>query len=197
MKFEIYKEQVKRTLPHLGDWFGNKVILDSLHCVIGIFGEHYELDAALLVNDLPNIGEEITDKAWYATNYCNVRGIIPTVSLLTLSDGTIESLSDSARAHRIESASNSLNLALSELTDYDKKEWAYKKVWGEDVQQRRVELINTILNCINRLYALNGLDAEKCMEQNINKLRQRFPDKFDEDKANNRDTDAERIHLEN
>lgn len=197
MKFAEYKEQVKRTLPHLGEWYGNPIILDSLHCLVGVKSEHYELVNAIVKNDVPNIGEEITDKAWYATNFCNVRNITPSVDLQSLDSSYFMSLPDAARQQRIISASNQLNLALSELQDYDKKEWAYRKPATEAIHARRIELINIVLNRLNDLYALNDLDAEKCMEQNINKLKARFPDKFDMDKANNRDLETERKTLEN
>lgn len=196
MKFEEYKEQVKRTLPNLGDWYGNPIILDSLHCTIGIFSEHYELDEAIIKKNKVNIGEEITDIAWYATNYCNVRGISPICILYDedLSDFSI--LNEDARIKRIEKATRSLNLALSKIADYDKKEWAYRKPSTEIIDAVRVQLINTILNRINELYALNGLSAEQCMQNNIDKLRIRYPDKFNEDKANNRDLEAEKKELE-
>lgn len=197
MKFAEYKEEVQRTLPHLGEWYGNPFILDSLHCLIGVQSEHYELTNALVKEDIYNIGEEITDKAWYATNYCNVRAIVPNVELISLDSTYFMNLPDLARQQRILSTSGQLNLAMSELFDYDKKEWAYRKPVSEYIHNRRVELINTVLSRINDLYALNGLDAEKCMEQNINKLKARFPEKFDMDKANNRDLETERKTLEN
>lgn len=41
-----------------------------------------------------------------------------------------------------------------------------------------------------------GLDMEAVMEKNINKLEARYPDKFTQDHALNRDLDAEREILE-
>jgi hypothetical protein len=56
MKFEEYKREVQRTLPDLGS-----VILNSVHMVLGMCSELYELKEAKEKNDIVNIGEEITD----------------------------------------------------------------------------------------------------------------------------------------
>jgi hypothetical protein len=87
-------------------------------------------------------------------------------------------------------------ISISELQDYDKKELVYKKSETSFIRSRRVQLINTILNRLNDLYYLHGLSAEQCMENNINKLRIRFPEKFEEHRANNRDLESERKELE-
>ena len=39
-------------------------------------------------------------------------------------------------------------------------------------------------------------DCLKMLQMNIDKLRKRYPEKFDSDLAINRDTDAERVILE-
>lgn len=51
------------------------------------------------------------------------------------------------------------------------------------------------MDCALALNAL-GSDFGSVMERNIEKLKARYPDKFTEDKATNRDLDTERKILE-
>lgn len=191
MKFEEYKEQVKRTLPKLGDFNGNPLILDSLHMSVGMFSEIYELNTATTSS---NLREEITDILWYACNYANVRNIELVSSVIFEGDPETPL---SKIFENIDNAYGKLINAISELQDYDKKEFAYGKSETTEIRERRIKLINRVVSCINDLYFWQDLNGEEAMEQNINKLKQRYPDKFDAEKAINRDTDAEKIHLGN
>lgn len=56
-------------------------------------------------------------------------------------------------------------------------------------------VLNTMFN-IAESFTHFGIDFYKCLENNINKLRVRFPDKFDTEKALNRDLESERKELE-
>lgn len=49
---------------------------------------------------------------------------------------------------------------------------------------------------LNNLVRLLDLDMEKLLQNNIDKLRKRYPDKFTSEGALNRDLDAERLELE-
>lgn len=182
MKFKEYREQVKRTLPSLGT-----VTLDSVHMVLGMCSEIYELREGIRAEDIVNISEEITDIAWYASNYCNVRNI----TLFATLGSIIEYTSYDKDSLLVE-----LINYISELQDYDKKELCYNKKETEEIKNRRRDLINGIVSDINVLYYIFGIKPEQAMQNNIDKLRARFPDKFDEDKANNRDLLAERKELE-
>lgn len=182
MKFKEYKEQVKRTLPTLGS-----VILDSVHMVLGMCSEIYELIEGIQKKDVVNISEEITDIAWYASNYLNIRDINP----ITFIGANIEYTS-----YDKESSIRDLVLCISELQDYDKKELCYNKVETNEIKESRRLVIGSILSHLNVLYYLFGINCEQAMQNNINKLRTRFPDKFTEEKANNRDLLNERKQLE-
>jgi hypothetical protein len=67
---------------------------------------------------------------------------------------------------------------------------------------REFDRVNVLEECGDILWyialALDtcGYDLEACMQQNINKLRVRFPDKFTEEQALTRDLPAERAALE-
>ena len=190
MEFKEYKEQVKRTLPSLGEFNGNLVILDSIHMVLGMNSEIYELEEGIVNGDEINVAEELTDIAWYACNYANVRGIILNKTLHSKgTEDTIDGMS-------LEMNKCLVATYISELQDYDKKELAYNKLETIEIKNSRAELINNIVYVLNACYHQAGIDAEKAMQNNIDKLRARFPDKFDEARANTRDLAAERKELE-
>lgn len=74
------------------------------------------------------------------------------------------------------------------------KKWIF---YGKepDLVELGEEMGDTLWYVMEVLNAL-GVDLEFVMQQNIEKLRTRYPDKFTEDKAINRDLDAERAVLE-
>lgn len=187
MKYLDYKEQVKRTLPDMGEFNSNRLILNSVHMVLGMFSEVYELKEAYIKKDIVNIAEEITDIAWYASNYCNIRGI-ETLHILT---NTI-----TYSSYNIDSALRELVTSISELQDYDKKEFAYNKVETEEIKNKRAYLMNNIISLLSVLYYLSSIDSEQAMQNNIDKLRKRFPDKFNNYDATNRNLEIERKELE-
>lgn len=180
MIFEDYKEQVKRTLPSLGS-----ITLDSIHMVLGMCSELYEFESARINRDDVNIAEELTDIAWYASNYCNIRNIdILGLYKLERDQGSLDS------SWRL------LVNNISELQDYDKKELAYNKIETREIAESRVGAITLVLHCLNNLYKHFNLDPEQAMQNNIDKLRARFPNAFSEFDANNRDLNKERTELE-
>jgi NTP pyrophosphatase (non-canonical NTP hydrolase) len=82
---------------------------------------------------------------------------------------------------------------IGELMDPFKKNLAYgKRIDMVNVQEEVGDLMWYLANFCR----INSIDLEEVMEQNIAKLRARYPDKFDADKAINRDLDAERKVLE-
>ncbi len=82
---------------------------------------------------------------------------------------------------------------LGELADVYKKGMAYKK--NMDMINVREE-IGDIMWYIAGLCDIEGFDLDKIMEINIAKLQARYPEKFDEEKALNRNLDVERGILE-
>lgn len=188
MKFSEYKEQVKRTLPDMGSFNDNPIILNSIHMVLGMFSEVYELEEGIRNGDEINVAEELTDIAWYICNYCNVRGIEPVVSLIANVD--------EVDADRLIANKERMVEAMSELQDYDKKEFAYTKLETLEIAKKRHILVNTIINNLDSCYTNAGIDCEKAMQNNIDKLRKRFPNKFNNEDANNRNLEIERKELE-
>lgn len=80
-----------------------------------------------------------------------------------------------------------------ELLDVYKKAFAYgKAIDTVNVKEEIGDLLWYIVN----LCSINGFDIEEIMHTNIMKLLKRFPEKFDADAAIFRNTEAERIILE-
>lgn len=82
----------------------------------------------------------------------------------------------------------------SEIADVYKKHIAYgKELDLVNIKEELGDLMWYIANLCN----LHGWDLREIMHTNISKLQARYPEKFDSDKAINRDLDKERKILEN
>ena len=82
---------------------------------------------------------------------------------------------------------------VGELADVFKKNIAYEK----DIDWINVqEEVGDILWYIANFCTINGFDIEKILENNIEKLFARYPEKFSSDYAINRDLNKERSILE-
>lgn len=80
-----------------------------------------------------------------------------------------------------------------ELLDAYKKHFAY----GKDLDVVNVgEEIADIMWYVSNLCRMKGIDLEEMMQRNIDKLKARYPEKFTQENALNRDLDNERNILE-
>jgi hypothetical protein len=188
MIFQEYRELTKRTLPDLGSTLITPLI-NSIHMGLGMCSEIEELYTAIENKDWVNVGEELSDGNWYATNYCNIHDINPSCSPFTPSDLQIGVVD----IELLNAAVKDLVKVISKLQDLDKKLLAYGKYVEHNARKEAIEEYFTILHVA---YQLAGVDAEQSMQNNIDKLAIRFPDKFTTYLANNRNLAAERIELE-
>jgi len=175
-----YKEAVKRTLPDLGS-----KLLNSIHMVLGMVTEYDELIEAVENNDKTNIKEELADIQWYVCNYA-------TIYDLTLPETAIQSAA-SKKNKNLTDCTYDLGRHIWKLCDFDKKELSYKK--GYDTVEKN-QLIVSILIGIEMFGQLMDFNMDRARQKVIDKLRLRYPDKFDEDRAINRDIEGERKILE-
>ena len=167
MTFKEYQEQAKRTCPSLGS-----EKLDLAHMVLGIHSEYNEwVDAT----DFFNETEELADQIWYLANYCTFRGY------------------DLSRLFDVELKNNlGVTYNSSKLQDLVKKYVAYNK--EIDISTESI-LLENLAYAIKKMYR-DGADIFQSLQNNIDKLKVRFPEKFDEELAKNRDLAAERKELE-
>lgn len=166
MTFKEYQEQAKRTCPTLGS-----EKLDLAHMVLGIHSEYNEWVNA---TDAVNESEELADMLWYLANYCTFRNY------------SFERLFDVELPNNLKLTFNS-----SKLQDLVKKYIAYNKEIS--ISDESALLENLAFN-IKNLY--RRTDIHQSLQNNIDKLKIRFPEKFDEELAKNRDLVSERKELE-
>lgn len=176
-----YQEYSPNTIANL---VGRGV--NEIHMVVGIVSELNELEDAIEKGDKVNIGEEVADCCWYISNLCAMGGIRFTHLLQNEEIVTAEEVNDSTII-------SSLYYYSSKLQDIFKKYLAYGK---EPAATEVYDLCFFLANALNKLMLNHELDLDEYLDRNIKKLMQRFPDKFSESAAVNRDLKAERAILE-
>lgn len=182
MNFETYQLEAQRTCKKEGPKF------DLPHMVIGMNSEMNELEAALRSGDEVNILEELSDFQWYFANYCTFRE-------LKFSDYEDKFPADFTKAPVCTqyAAIPFLYTQLSILQDVVKKNMVYNKAINSEEEKL---LLNHLQEAVYAVCYGKDRSMHKGLANNIAKLRIRFPEKFTDDLANNRDLDAERKQLE-
>lgn len=173
MNIKEYQNNANRTLVSLGS---NAV--DGAHMAMGITTELFEMTAAFEMNDKVNYIEEHGDVLWYIAGECKIYNLC------------IEELFSNAKK-LIDFAREGFDL--SELVDLHKRELAYGK---EMNVEHLKEHLTILLADLIELADEHEFTIEESMTKNINKLQFRFPDKFTQEKALNRDLKTERQILE-
>jgi NTP pyrophosphatase (non-canonical NTP hydrolase) len=170
---EEYQKLASRTCADL-----KKNKINNLHMKMGLITELAEaIDVykkKIAYNkdiDYVNLQEElIGDVLWYAVNYCRINKItLPSLP---------ESLLESQKPFYTDEQYVTHIINMVKLATKPKK---------------------NISNIITRIYILStylNFDFYQSLTNNINKLMVRYPEKFDTDKAINRDLETERKRLE-
>ena len=185
MNLDQYEKETQRTFAYRQSMLDTKT-LDLLHCAIGISTEAGELLHAQYSMDKINIGEEIADQMWYASNM--LRFIERTID----EDEVKKVIADNMMFEPLSYVNTSVQYA-SELLDLFKKHIYY----GTELSYDKIYMV--LVQIVITLYDLcksYKLDMNKLLDNNINKLRIRFPEKFTQELAENRDLGAERKELE-
>jgi len=178
MNVELYKKEAQRTMARLGE-----LVHDSIHMTIGMNTECTEILEAFKKPDFDfvNLVEEVGDLMWYVANYSKLHD-------LPLSE-TLVSLPIKTAKERLEE----IIICVGNLQDLDKKLFAYKKPYDANKQFGFFIHLN---NLILSFCQITNIDFNKALKINIEKLRARYPEKFDVVSAVERDLDAERKILE-
>ena len=141
---------------------------NMLHSILGLVTEENELLFAFENNDNVNIVEELGDIMWYVALWSKTTGFIPEIKeKYDPADGFFK---------------------VYELLDMAKRTLYYKAPFDMEQANRYVE---HIFNTINDLCSKLKIDFENILDININKLKQRYPNGFDEEKAVKRNTKKE------
>ena len=165
-----YQELAQRTCPSLGS-----TELDNTHMVLGIITEYGELCDVYKKHlaygreiDFINVQEEFADIGWYIMNLFRIKNI---------------------------------QIDIKQYPDLD----ILRK---ENINLQLVSFLSSIYSSIaekDLIYLLSAwwylglnlnIDIFKALTNNIDKLKIRYPDKFDEEKALNRDLESEKKELE-
>lgn len=223
MKFKEFLEEVKRTIPDLDERHSinqyhldrtkqegestalafPKDLVNTAHCRLGIFSEINEIMDALkkVPMDKVNVQEELCDLLWYVANDINTK--IKRTAIGAVINGFHDyefgknvRVSDGGWTEKGESVLlwfHCIVYNASKLANLNKRDLAY----GEEEEAiPYVAITIYLLNAVNNIAYELGIDLEDGMEKNIAKLRKRYPDKFSNEKALNRDLDQERKALE-
>lgn len=185
-----------RTLPDLGkdketqterlvpEVIGTK--LNLAHMVMGLAGELGEIvnctGTELKIKiDKINLEEELGDIYWYLSCYCHLRNVpVPNGDTLQV---------------RIENdlCFELLISSIANLDDLVKRFVAYNK---EIDRAKELEIVYDIYVALHLFQSAYSLDGAEIRNKNILKLKVRYPDKYSDSAALNRDTNAERKTLE-
>ena len=177
MTIEEFQKKAARTCPSLGTKDA-----DIYHMAMGVFTELGELVDAYKKNfaygkvlDMINVKEEIGDAYWYTVNWLRING----TNISTKADSFVRIPPGSAlnEGSVIPKAcmyvSGAITLCISDPAS-----------------------VSQLLATLDTICKSLGFNRELIFRNNINKLIQRFPDKFTEEKALNRNLDKERKELE-
>jgi hypothetical protein len=165
---------------------------DAGHFGLGVATEYFELLKAIRKVDVVNIGEEIGDANWYLANHLlqNFNDthkiwqqlteiyFYPQHSILTLEEEILQ----------IESL-------VEVYCDICKKHFAYGKMIHE-YENTLGKIVVSLSSCFSSLSTKYKIQPQKFLQANIDKLYNRYPEKFDADKAMNRDLEVERTTLD-
>lgn len=195
-----YQQLASRTCPDLGSpalniFHMNSGIITEVGEAIDPIKKHIAYKKPL---DIVNIGEEIGDAMWYIAN--RARLFLSAQSLLgtwqTTNESFNEALIDFKQRFEIElltaqkSEQNKLITVSKFLHALNRAIPDMETIKEEDCYV----LGDAVILCV--ICELLGLDFWQILTTNIEKLQKRYPDKFTEEAAVNRDLEAEREILE-
>lgn len=183
-----YQGLAARTCPTLGTEQG----LDERHMNLGVLteiGEALDIFKKFLAYkkpiDLVNLGEELADITWYIVNKCRFEELL-------LDDNFDDVLADTKEL--IDNRMFTENGLPVEL-----KTEAVLTILLSTYCAPVNNIFNAPIIQLAMLYHIASwfdLDFFQCLTNNIEKLKVRYPEKFTEEAAQNRDLKAERTELE-
>jgi len=208
MEFKEYQEKAKRTLPNLHTKYFSGAFVDCpvpahmlniVHTRLGIVSEIEELIIAIQKKDTVNIGEELGDMLWYIANdltICKASGFLDSTNYEKFTKTKFGKPMSTDGGYMVEEGFpwlSSITKNSSALCDDVKKYLAYGK--SMDLS-KYIKNIDYLLGAVNNTAMSFDVNLEEYMDKNTAKLMGRYPEKFTEEAAINRDTDNERKILE-
>lgn len=183
MNSHEYTVKANRTMSR--EWYLKECEQEELHYAIGICTEIGELVEAIGKRsvDKVNIMEEIGDIFWYLAGFQRVYEF-------HLKEDDVDMRFTYTS---MEKCILDLVLYSNEILDIYKK-YAY---YGREINEKAlITTCKTIFDICTSLLEGVGYSVHEAREINISKLMKRFPDKFNQQDANERDLESERKILE-
>lgn len=182
-----YQGLAARTCPDLGT-----PDLNERHMNLGVvteIGETLDIFKKFLAYQKPidtvNLGEELADIAWYIVNKCRFHQ----VPLDDNFNEVIEEIGVIIKEKMFTESNLPLELKTEALLNVILMTYC-----GPTNNMFNAPIVQlAVLSNIAQFY---NLDFFQCLTNNIDKLKVRYPEKFTNDAAQNRDLDAERAELE-
>lgn len=172
MDYKKYQTLARRTESFIGD-----IDYRLDHACKGLVTESIELFAA---DDDANEVEELGDILWYLDLGCAALGI-------NLSDLNFDRIPTDRKDI------DYILIAVGDFTDILKREKFYRASQNADGVK---ECFSRILAHIISICTEKGYELVDVMEKNIEKLAKRYPDKYSDELATNRDLEKERAVFE-
>lgn len=200
MKSEEYVKNVllleNRDFSVLTERFASLNNIRMMHGVLGLASEIGEVQQVLDNENLDSVNllEEMGDVYWYMGVITDHLGFSPSS---VFSDSVYphqDSLSPKDRKEDLQSTIHSLSVEISNLVDLLKKRLIYGKEISANTVFTYLVAMDHNINYALSLYSMSGAEARVV---NIAKLKKRYPQKFTEEAALNRNLEAERAVLEN
>jgi len=180
---EEYQQLASRTCVDLGS-----EVLNLRHMQMGVItevGETLDVIKKFVAYgkplDIVNIGEEIADILWYKANEATMAGIIWKQEKFEILSGELDAFM--LKEDGIPISEEVVDSFIVSVLPFS---------YGENEAEMSLKDVVT-LNVVCNFY---GLDLFQILTNNINKLKVRYPEKFTNEAALNRDLVAERTELE-
>ncbi len=189
-----YQQLASRTCPDLGTPEKN-----LLHMNLGITTEVGEFLDVIKKNlaygkpmDIVNLGEELADMAWYIANKARLfypKSWEEQEAIRNYEDIRKEFSQVFIPIYSTYDTETRLTILLNCVINPGTEDYVVSEVEQDFNGVRDMVILNYIAD-------LHNLDLFQLLTNNINKLKVRYPEKFTNEAALNRDLEAERIELE-
>lgn len=186
MNYTDFRENAKRTLVSLPS-----KELDIQHMVVGMATEIGELFDAHKKNfaygkelDLVNIKEEIGDFFWYVANLDNI--------LNNEMQNSIFNIEEHPPTKNV-----LYNLSIAQIYVSESIAIVTKEVKNENYELHIASIVRESVGCVLSYVSHFSFDLFEIFDLNVNKLKARYPDKFTQKNALERNLQKEREILEN
>ena len=174
MNIKEYQINAARTCADLGSKDNNLFHMEMGICtekgeLVDIYKKFFAYGKEM---DLVHLKEELGDLCWYQANKDTFLGYFYSEDQINFEGLT----------------------QLEATTNFEEHKEGVFMLWVDSLETLDRASMWSLIYLTCRVY---GIDFEDMLETNINKLRKRYPEAFNQDQALNRDLDTERTVLEN